>query len=86
MKPVGGPVERAEKRAGRDRRIGARQVAGPDAGCDERADAALVLVAFRHDCGAKLPAERVYLEMSGGALDVADEALHVGDRKIVQPG
>jgi len=76
--PVGGPVERAEKGARRDRGVGGAQQAPADAAGDERPDPAFVAVALGDDPRAQPPRQRVHLEVGRRALDVVDEAEHVG--------
>jgi len=81
---VRGPVERAEKRTGRDGRVGRAQRAAPNAAGDERAHAALVPIPLGDDAGTKTRGEGVDLEVRGGAFDLVDQAEDVGDRHVVQ--
>ena len=82
--PVRGPVQRAEKRARGDRRLGRAQDAAPDAGCDERPDAALVRVALGDDARAEPGGEGVDLEMRRRSLDLVEQTEHVGRRHLAQ--
>ena len=62
------------------------QAAGADAGRDERAHAAFVLVTLGDDTGAEARGKSVDLEVRRRAFDLVDQAQHVGDRHRAQPG
>ncbi len=79
-KPVGRPVERAEKGAGGDGRIGAAAARR----CDESAHAALVAIALGDDPVAKRRRQGVDLEVSGGRFEAIDETEHVGDCELAE--
>ena len=81
---MGRPVERAEKSARGDGRIGGAQGAPTNAVGDQGADAALVPVAFRDDETAQPRREGVDLEMRGRSLEPVDEAQDVRGREIAQ--
>jgi hypothetical protein len=81
---VRGPVERAETRARGHRGVGRPEQAGADAAGDERADAALVAVAFGDDAGAQPRRQGVDLEMRGRSLDIVEQHEHVGDGQGAQ--
>jgi hypothetical protein len=83
-KPESGPVERAEERARGDGRVGRDQDALADAGGNQRADAALVLVALRDDPGAQSWRQGVEFHMGGGAADLVDKAQDVGHGEVAQ--
>jgi hypothetical protein len=78
------PVERAEKRARGDGRIGGAQGAAADAVGHQGADASLVPVAFRDDERAQSRREGVDLEVGRGSFELVDEAQDVRGRQIVQ--
>jgi len=82
--PMRGPVQRAEKRARGDRGIGRAQDAAPDAGRDERPNAALVRVALGDDARAEPDGEGVDLEMRRRSLDLVEQTEHVGPRHLAQ--
>ena len=81
---MGGPVERAEKGAGRDGRIAVTQFAAPDAGGDEGPDAVLVAIALGDDERPQAGGERVDLEVCRGSFDAVDQAADVGRRERVE--
>jgi hypothetical protein len=83
--PVGGPIERTEKGARGDDRVGGVERPAPNALADERAHAALVPIAFADDQRPEAGGQGIHLEMSGGPLDLVEQAQEVGDRKIAQP-
>jgi hypothetical protein len=83
--PLRGPVERAEKGARGDGRIGGGERSAPDALGDQRAHAALVPIALGDDERAQAAGEGVDLEMRGGALDLVDETQHVREGELPQP-
>jgi hypothetical protein len=83
--PLRGPVERAEKRARRDGRIGRGERAPLDAVRDERAYTALVPIALGHDDRAQAAGQGIDLEMRGGAFDLVEQAEHMGARELPQP-
>ena len=75
--PLGRPVERAEKRSGRDGRIARAQGAAAEAGRHQAPNAALVAVAFGDDDAAQRGRERIHFEMCRRSLDVGDQTEHV---------
>ena len=79
-----GPVERTEKRARRHGRVAPAQRAAPDAAGHQRADAALVAIAFGDDERAQAGGEGVDLEVRGGSFDAVDEAQDMGDGEGVE--
>ena len=81
-----GPVERAEKRTGRDGRVGRAQRAAPNAAGDERAHAALVPIPLGDDARPQARREGIDLEVRAGPLDLVEEAEDVRDRHVAQPG
>jgi len=81
---VGRPVERAEKSARGDGRIGGAQGAAADAVGDQGAHAALVPVPFRDDETAQPRREGIDFEMCSRSLEPVDEAQDVRGREIVQ--
>ena len=81
---MGGPVERAEKGARGDRRVGRLQLAPPDAVGDERPHAALVAVALGDDGRAHPGRQRRHLQMRHGSLDLVDQTEDMGDGEVVQ--
>ncbi len=83
--PLGGPVQRTEKGAGRDHRVGGAQDAGADAVGNQRSHAALVAIALGHDPRSQTPRQRVDLEMCGAALDLVQQAAHVRRRQSFEP-
>ena len=82
---MGGPVERAEEGTGCDRRVGGAQRAAVDAVGDQRANAALVAVAFGDDPRPQPCRQRVDLEVCGRSFDAIHEAQHVRDGDVSQP-
>jgi hypothetical protein len=82
---VSGPVECAKKGARGDHGIGDAERALADALGDERANAALVAIAFGHDERSKAAGERVDLEVRGGAFDSIDETQDVRFRELAEP-
>lgn len=93
--PVGGPVQRAQKRAGRDNGIRLAEDAGAHPFRDERPDPPLVPIAFRHNPGAQAAGKRVDLEMRRAAFHFVEETQHVrfgqdeqppAERFLVPPG
>jgi hypothetical protein len=82
---VRGPVERAEKRARRDRGIGGAQLAPPDAVGHHCAHAALVAIALGDDWRAQPRRQRVDFEMGGRPFDFVEQAQHVRGRHLAQP-
>jgi hypothetical protein len=78
------PVERAEKSARSDGRIGGAQGAAADTVGHQSADAALVAIAFRDDEPAQPRREGVHLEVRGGSLEPVDQAEDVRGREIAQ--
>ena len=81
-----GPVERAEKRPGRDGRVGRPQQAAPDAIGDERPHAALVPIPLGDDARPQARREGIDLEVRAGPLDLVEEAEDVRDGHVAQPG
>ena len=77
---MGGPVERAEKRARGDGRVGAA-AAGRG---DEGAHAALVAIALGDDPLAQRRWQGVDLEVSGGPFEAIDETEHVRDGELAE--
>ena len=84
-KPVSRPVERAEKRARRNRRIDGAELAAPDAGGEERADAALVAIALGDDQVPQRGRQRVHFQMRRRSFELVDEAPNVRERERPQP-
>jgi hypothetical protein len=82
--PVGGPVQRAEKSAGRHRGVGGAQDAALDAVGDHRAHAAFVAIALGDDRRAQPRRQRIDLEVRRRALDLVEQAADVGGRHLVQ--
>ena len=92
---MSGPVERAEKRARRQCRVGRGQRAAACSLRHESADAALVAIAFGDDGRAQALGQRVELEVRGRALQLVEQAEDVGrgegpepigDRRARTPG
>jgi hypothetical protein len=81
---VRGPVQRAEKGTGRQRRVGGGEGAGRDAAGDERTNAALVAIAFGDHRGAQPLRQHVEFKVRRRALHLVDEAEHVGGGKLPQ--
>jgi len=84
VKPVRRPVERAEKRARDNRGVGAAEVAGAHSRSHERADAALVAVAFGDDRHAKARRQRIHFQVRGRAFDFIDQTQDVRLRERAQ--
>jgi len=82
--PLRRPVERTEKRARRDRRVGRAQLAALDPVGDEDPHAALVAIALVDDERAEAAGEGIDLEMGCGALDFVDEAEDVRRCEMAQ--
>jgi hypothetical protein len=82
--PVGGPVQRAEKRARGDGGVGRAQRRAPDPVGDERAHAALVLIALGDDRRAQPRRQRIDLEVRRRSLDLIEQAPDVRHRQLVQ--
>jgi hypothetical protein len=82
--PVRGPIERAQKSARGDGRVGGIQRSAPDAFANERAHAALVPVAFADDERSETWGQRIHFEMSSGPLDLVEQAQDVGDCQVAQ--
>ena len=82
--PVGGPVERAEERARRDRRVGVLELAAPDAVADEGTHAAFVAVALGDDGRAHPGRQRRHFQVRGRSLDLVDQTEDMGDGEVVQ--
>jgi hypothetical protein len=76
--PLRGPVERAEEGAGRNRGVGSRQFAAPDAGHDQGADGPLVAIPLGDNPRPQLHRQGIDLEVRGGAFDFVDDAADVG--------
>jgi hypothetical protein len=74
---VRGPVQRAEKCAGGQGRVGRGEGAGADAAGDQSANAALVAIAFGDHRGAQPFRQHVEFKVRGRALHVVDQAEHV---------
>jgi hypothetical protein len=83
--PLGGPIEGAEKGARGDGGVGRCQFAPPDAGGDERPDAALVSIALGDDQRAQPGRERIHLEVRGGPFHLIENAEHVSDGQGSEP-
>jgi len=83
-KPVRRPVERAEERAGRHRGIAAAQLAAAHAAGDERADAALVPIAFRDDERPQTGRKRVDLQVRRRTFHVVYQAPDVRGGEVAQ--
>jgi hypothetical protein len=83
--PLNGPVERAQKRSGRDRRVGRCELAASDAGRDQRADGALVAVASGDDRRAPTGGQGVELEVRRRTPHFLDQAAHVIGGQAAQP-
>jgi hypothetical protein len=84
-KPVRRPVERAEKRARGDERIGRGERAGANAVGNQRADAAFVAIALGDDERAQALGQSVDFEMRRGTLDLVDEREDVRLGERAQP-
>jgi hypothetical protein len=82
--PLGGPVERAEKRSGRDGRIARAQGAAAEAGRHQAPNAPLVAVAFGDNDAAQRGRERIHLEMCRRSLDAGDQAEYVPGGQCTQ--
>ena len=78
------PVQRAEKGAGGDRRIGRAQGAAADAVGDHRAHAALVAIPLGDDEAAEGRRQGVDLEMRRGALHLVEQAEDVRRGELAQ--
>src|SRR5205809_3323128 len=76
-----GPVERAEKRARRHRRVDGPELSAPNAVDDERADASLVPIALGDDGGAVGGRQGIHLEMRGRTLDIIEQTEDVRRRE-----
>jgi hypothetical protein len=83
--PLGGPIEGTEKGARGDGGVSRCQLAPPDAGGDERPDAALVSIALGHDQRAQPGRERIHLEVRGGPFHLIENAKHMGDGQGSEP-
>jgi len=83
--PVRCPVESTEKCAARDRRIRGAQPPAANPVGDERADAALVAVAFGHDPRPQTRRQGVHLEVCRRAVDLVEQAQHVRRGEVAQP-
>jgi len=77
---VSRPVERAEKRAGGDGRLGAAATRR----CDEGAHAALVAIALGDDPLAKRRWQGVNLEVSGGPFEAINKTKYVRDGELAK--
>jgi hypothetical protein len=77
---VSRPVERAEKRARGDGRLGAAATCR----CDEGAHAALVAIALGDDPLAKRRWQGVNLEVGGGPFEAIDETEDVRDGELAE--
>jgi len=84
IEPMGGPVERAEERARRDRGVGVLQLAAPDAVANQCTHAAFVAVALGDDGRAHPGRQRRHFQVRGRSLDLVDQAEDMGDGEIVQ--
>ena len=82
---MGGPVERAEKRARRDGGVGGPQFVALDPVGDDRADAALVAVALGDNRRAQPRRQGVDLEMGGRPFHLVEQAADVRGSHVVQP-
>ena len=82
--PVGGPVERAEEGARRDRGVGGAERAGCHALRDQGADAALVAIPLGDDDVAEAAGQGVDLEMRGRPFHFVDQAAHVRGGEIAE--
>jgi len=82
---VRGPVERAEKRTGRDGRVGRPQQAAPDAIGDERPHAALVPIPLGDDARPQARREGIDLEVRARPLDLVEQTEDVRDGHVAQP-
>ncbi len=78
------PVERAEKSARGDGRIGGAQGAAADAVGHQGADTALVPIAFRDDEPAQPGRQGIDLEVRSGSLELVDQAEDVSGCEIAQ--
>ena len=78
------PVERAEKSARGDGRIGGAEGAAADAVGHQGADASLVPIAFRDDEPAQSRREGVHVEGRGRSVDRIDQTQDVRGREVVQ--
>jgi hypothetical protein len=80
--PVRGPVQRAEEGARCDSGIGRVESSGTDAVGHERADAALVFIAFGDDASSETRREGVDFEMRSRSLDLVNQAEDVRDGHV----
>ena len=80
--PVRGPVQRAEEGARRDGGIGRVESSGTNAVGHERADAALVFIAFGDDASSETRREGVDFEMRRRSLDLVNQAEDVRDGHV----
>lgn len=83
--PVGGPIERAEKRPRRDRRIASAQRASAYAVVDKGPDTSFVLVTLGDNRGSQPRRQRADFQMRRGPFDVVDQRQDVGDGERVEP-
>jgi hypothetical protein len=81
---VRGPVQRAEEGSRCDGGVGRAERSGANAVGHERADAALVLIAFGDDARSQTRGEGVNLEMRSRSLDLVDEAEDVRDGDLAE--
>jgi hypothetical protein len=84
--PVGGPIQGAEESARRDGGVGGVQDPEPDAAGDQRADAALVAIAFDDDAGTKARRKGIHLEVRGRPFDFVNQTEDVRDRHVAEAG
>ena len=84
--PGGGPVQRAEERAGRNGGFDGTKHPSPNAVLDECANAALVPVALDHDRRPQALRQSVNFDVRRRSVDFVDEAENVGDGEVAKSG
>jgi hypothetical protein len=80
--PVRGPVQRAQEGARRDGGVGRLESSGTDAVGHERADAALVFIAFGDDASSETRRKGVDFEMRSRSLDLVNQAEDVREGHV----
>lgn len=81
---MGRPVERAEKGARGDGGVGGAERAAADAVDDQRADTALVAIAFGDDETAQPRRQCIHFEMRGRPFHLVEQAEDMGDREAAK--
>jgi hypothetical protein len=79
------PIERAEKGARGDRRVGRAERFAPDAVRHERAHATLVAIALGDREATQAGRQRVHLEVRRRSFDLVQQAEHMGHGQLAQP-